>query len=91
LRLDTETGCLERLEYLGRDPYVDPYITAAGAIRWHWRKYHELPDVLEVEKPPYRPVTEPGERHPAPVRQGRLRQVSGRAMPVAEIAKRQHQ
>lgn len=84
------TGWPEQLESVDLGANPDPYVTAGAASRWHWRQHHELPEVLEVVQPPA-PSAELGPSRsgrPAPVREGRLRQVSGRPMSVAEIAAR---
>lgn len=91
LRLDPKTGWPERLESVDLGLNPDPHITAGAAIWWHWRQYRDLPEVLEVDRPPCEPVSKAAKtEHPTPVRQGRLRQVSGRPMSVAEIARRSH-
>lgn len=91
LRFDPDTLSLERIEGPGPS-WVDPWLTAALAVRRHWQVTGALPDRLEVAVEPEDEEMAPAAApRPAPeqvVRSGRLRRPDLKPVSMREIARR---
>lgn len=89
LRFDPVTFVVERLDGAAGLPELDPYLTAALAVRSHWTRTGKFPDLVDAADPPQESDAPSPRREAETVaRSGRLRFPARRAVSVSELAQR---